>query len=79
MAIVTCSRCGRTTEGLARAPHSGKLGQDILAHVCPACWAEWQQAAPSYINHYGLQVVQPAGRARLYELMREYLNIPAEA
>jgi len=78
MAIVTCSRCGRTTEGLARAPLSGKLGQDILAQVCPACWVEWRQESVNVINHTGLQPVNPDDRERLRALLREFLKLPAE-
>jgi Fe-S cluster biosynthesis and repair protein YggX len=79
MPMLTCVRCGQQAEALDRPPLAGATGAAVQAHTCPACWSEWQQAAPSFINHYGLQVVQPAGRARLYELMREFLNIPADA
>ncbi|HEY7065585.1 MAG TPA: Fe(2+)-trafficking protein [Chloroflexota bacterium] len=76
MATITCARCGQRSEALPGPPLAGAAGVAVQTHTCPACWAEWQQAAPSYINHYGLQMVQPAGRARLYELMREFLSIP---
>jgi Fe-S cluster biosynthesis and repair protein YggX len=79
MATVTCSRCGRTTEGLARPPLSGALGQDVLAHVCPACWTEWRQESVNVINHTGLQPVDPSDRQKLYGLLREYLKLPAES
>ena len=78
MATVTCSHCGHEAEPLPKPPLAGPIGAEVQAHVCPACWAEWQQAAPSYINHYGIQVVQPEGRAQLYKAMREYLNMPGE-
>ena len=77
MATVTCSRCGRTTEGLPRAPLSGQLGQEILASVCPACWAEWRQESVNVINHTGLKPVDPADRQRLYGYLREFLKLPA--
>jgi Fe-S cluster biosynthesis and repair protein YggX len=76
MAIVTCSRCGRTTEGLPRAPLSGQLGQDILAHACPSCWTEWRQESVNVINHTGIQPVDPAGRQQLYGYLREFLKLP---
>jgi Fe-S cluster biosynthesis and repair protein YggX len=79
MAAITCARCGHSAESLPSPPLAGAVGAAVQAHTCPTCWAEWQQAAPSYINHYGLQMVQPEGRARLYALMREFLNIPADA
>jgi Fe-S cluster biosynthesis and repair protein YggX len=79
MPTLMCARCGQEAERLARPPLAGATGVAVQEHACPACWAEWQAAAPSFINHYGLQMVQPAGRTRLYELMREFLNIPADA
>jgi Fe-S cluster biosynthesis and repair protein YggX len=78
MPTLTCSHCGREAEPLAQPPLAGAITA-VQAHVCPACWAEWQQAAPSFINHYGIQVVQPEGRAQLYKLMWEFLNLPGEA
>jgi Fe-S cluster biosynthesis and repair protein YggX len=78
MATVTCSRCGRTTEGLSRPPLSGKLGLDVLAHVCPDCWTAWRQESVNIINHTGLQPVDPADRQRLYVYLREFLKLPAE-
>ena len=77
MATVTCSRCGRETDGLPRAPLSGKLGQDILANVCQSCWREWTQESVNIINHTGLQPVDPSDRQRLYQLLREYLKLPS--
>jgi Fe-S cluster biosynthesis and repair protein YggX len=79
MATITCARCSQQAEALPALPLAGATGAAVQAHTCPSCWAEWQQAAPSFINHHGLHVVEPAGRARLYELMREFLSIPAEA
>ncbi|HWP28262.1 MAG TPA: Fe(2+)-trafficking protein [Chloroflexota bacterium] len=79
MGALTCCRCGLEAEPLPRPPLAGAIGQAIQAHVCPRCWREWQQAAPAFINHYGIQVVDPAQRAQLYALMREFLNLPADA
>jgi Fe-S cluster biosynthesis and repair protein YggX len=76
--MVTCTRCGRTVEGLSRAPLSGQLGRDILANVCPACWREWAQESVNVINHSGLQPVDPADRQKLYVMLREYLKLPAQ-
>lgn len=77
MAMVTCARCGNQAAGLARAPLSGQLGQDILANVCQGCWHEWQQESFRLINHLGLQPVDPADRQKLFVFLRDYLRIPA--
>jgi Fe-S cluster biosynthesis and repair protein YggX len=75
MASVHCARCGRTAEGLTRAPLSGKLGQDILARVCQECWKDWQTESFRIINHYGLQPVDPADRQKLFGFLRTYLSL----
>ncbi len=79
MTTLTCTRCGQRAEPLGQPPLAGAVGGLVQAHVCPGCWAEWQATAPSFINHYGIQVSQPAGRARLYELMMEFLQVPIPA
>jgi Fe-S cluster biosynthesis and repair protein YggX len=78
MASLTCARCGQVAEGLPRPPLSGKLGQDIHAHVCADCWREWTQESVNIINHTGLQPVDPADRQKLYVHLREFLKLPAE-
>jgi Fe-S cluster biosynthesis and repair protein YggX len=79
MSEIQCSRCGQRGLRLPKPPLAGATGQAVQTHICAGCWGEWQRAAPGYINHYAIQVVDPAGRAKLYELMREFLNIPTEA
>jgi Fe-S cluster biosynthesis and repair protein YggX len=78
MAIVTCPRCGRTTEGMSRPPLTGQLGQEILARVCPDCWTEWRQESINVINHNGLQPADPADRQKLRAYLREFLKLPDE-
>jgi Fe-S cluster biosynthesis and repair protein YggX len=78
MSTLVCSHCGLERDPLPQPPLAGAIGAAVQAHVCADCWAEWQATAPSFINHYGIQVAQPAGRTRLYELMREYLKIPPD-
>ena len=75
---IQCSRCGQVGLALPKPPLAGATGLAVQAHTCAGCWGEWQRNAPAFINHYDIKVVEPAGRARLYELMREFLSIPAE-
>jgi Fe-S cluster biosynthesis and repair protein YggX len=76
MAIITCARCGSAAEGLAKAPLSGQLGQDIVENVCGGCWKHWQTESFRLINHLGLQPVDPADRQKLFGYLREFLKIP---
>jgi Fe-S cluster biosynthesis and repair protein YggX len=75
VATITCSRCNQQRDSLERAPISGALGQSVLEHTCGECWSEWREESVRIINHYGLQPIDPAHRARLYEYMREFLKI----
>ncbi len=77
MAQLTCARCQLQAEGLDRAPLSGQLGQLVLGSVCRDCWQEWMATSVTLINHYGLHPVDPEDRQRLYQLMREFLGLPA--
>ena len=75
MATITCARCGQQVEALPSPPLAGAVGAAVQAHTCPACWAEWQQAAPSYINHYGLQMADPDDRKKLIQAMKEFVGL----
>ena len=77
-AIVTCSRCGETREGLGAAPLPGALGAAILAHTCATCWEAWKQEQVRVINHYSLRPQLREDREKLYEITREALKLPPE-
>lgn len=47
----------------------------VWQRICAGCWQDWMQQSANLINHYGLQVANPIDRARLYEVMAEYLNL----
>src|SRR5439155_23194718 len=61
---VVCSRCDEEKPALDAAPMGGAMGQRILEGVCAECWAEWREASPGVINHYGLAGGNPEQRAR---------------
>jgi Fe-S cluster biosynthesis and repair protein YggX len=75
MAQVTCARCGQRAEALAAPPLVGKRGQTILECVCRDCWQAWVDQSALLINHYGIQVADPAQRQRLYAVMAEFLHL----
>ncbi len=75
---VVCSRCGETKEALGTAPIPGALGQRAATHVCRECWGEWMATSIRVVNHYGLNPSSKEHRDRLFEMMREFLNLPAE-
>jgi len=75
MATITCVRCGKAAEPLASPPMGGKLGETIQNSVCQDCWDEWVNQQVLYINHYGLQMIDPDDRKKLIQVMKEFLNL----
>ena len=76
MADVTCSRCKRQSEGLARAPLPGPAGQEILANACAACWKEWLGMQVKYINEYRLNPLDARHFEFLLAQARAFLMLP---
>lgn len=70
-----CSRCGRTTGKMERAPFKGPLGQKILDHVCQTCWREWIPMGTKVINELGLQLANRAHEATYDQYMVEFLQL----
>ena len=75
MHVVHCSRCGKTADGLGRAPLAGDVGQLVYDHVCQQCWNEWFEQSVGVINHYGLNPALREDRQQLYEVMKEFLAL----
>ena len=70
---VTCTRCGNTRAGLARAPFPGAIGARALAEICAECWALWLKQQTMLINHYGLDLMDPQARTFLTKNMEAFL------
>lgn len=76
MAMVKCVRCGKEAEALSEPPLVGARGQKVQENVCAECWKAWLEQSTLLINHYGIQVADPAQRKQLYGVMSEFLNLP---
>jgi len=74
-AVVACARCGEQQPALARAPFGGPLGEEILARVCAACWAEWRRVEVMVINELRLNFMEPASQEILAAEMRRFLGL----
>ena len=79
MSTVVCSRCGEMKEAVGTVPLPGALGESVAAHVCQDCWQEWIQTSIRVVNHYKLQPALREHREKLFELMVDFLKLPAEA
>jgi Fe-S cluster biosynthesis and repair protein YggX len=75
MAQVTCTRCGRTAEGLPFPPYPDELGGRIQSRVCAACWREYMSRQTMVINEYRLDLMDPRAQEILTRDMIEFLNL----
>lgn len=70
--MVNCAKFGREMPGLERPPVPGPLGQRIFNEVSEEAWQMWQQQQTILINHYGLNLADPATRKLLMQQMDEF-------
>jgi Fe-S cluster biosynthesis and repair protein YggX len=70
--MVQCVKLGRELPGLNRPPFGGPLGQRVFENVSQQGWQLWQQQSTLLINHYGLNLRDPAAQKFLMEQMEEF-------
>ncbi len=70
--MVNCVKLGRELPSLDKPPFPGALGQRIYDNVSAEAWRQWQSQLTIMINHYGLNLLDPATRAMLDEQMDEF-------
>lgn len=73
MSEITCTRCSRTGEPLAKPPLRNELGERILASICRTCWDQWLRYQTALINHNGLDVRDKPAREFLTANMEAFL------
>jgi Fe-S cluster biosynthesis and repair protein YggX len=81
MMMITCRRCGRTSEGPPphRVAFTGKTKEEILAGICSSCWKEWEEMEVKVINEYRLSFLDPEHREMLKKTCLDFLKLPPEA
>ncbi len=70
--MVQCVKLGRELPGLARPPFGGELGKRIFENVSAEAWKLWQPQSTLLINHYGLNLRDPAAQKFLMQQMEEF-------
>lgn len=70
--MVNCVKLGRELPSLEKPPFPGALGQRIYDNVSAEAWQQWQSQLTIMINHYELNLLDPATRAMLDEQMDEF-------
>jgi Fe-S cluster biosynthesis and repair protein YggX len=70
--MVQCVKLGRELPGLNRPPFGGELGKRVFENVSQEAWGLWQQQSTLLINHYGLNLRDPAAQKFLMEQLEEF-------
>lgn len=70
-----CSRCGRPTGKMDKAPMKGGLGTKVFENVCAGCWSEWIPLGTKVINELGLVLTSPTGGQTYDQHMIEFLQL----
>ena len=70
--MVQCAKLGRLLPGLEKPPFPGELGQRIYEQVSAEAYRQWQGHLTILINHYGLNLLDPATREQLDREMEEF-------
>ena len=73
MPQISCVRCGRDGEQLAKPPLRNELGTRVHESICSDCWAEWLKFQTALINHHGLDVRDQPAREFLMSNMDAFL------
>ena len=73
MANVSCVRCGQTREPQGFPPFPTPVGQRVFREICAVCWGEWLKFQQQLINHYALNLRDPAAKEFLLQHMDQFL------
>ena len=73
MAIIHCTRCAQERDQVPFRPFPNELGQRVLEQICNVCWSEWLKLQQQLINHYALNLRDPAAKEFLYRQLEEFL------
>lgn len=72
MAEVRCVRCKEVREGLSNPPFRNELGTRLQEAVCAQCWQDWLRQQTAIINHYGLNLLEPAAKEFLFQQVETF-------
>ncbi len=70
--MVQCVKLGRELPGLERPPFPGELGRRIFENVSRPAFDLWGEQQTLIINHYGLNLIDPAAKQFLMEQMEAF-------
>ena len=70
--MVKCVKIGKELPGLSAPPRNDELGQRIYENVSAQAWQLWLDQQTILINHYGLNMADPAAHEFLSQQMEEF-------
>ena len=70
--MVMCVKLGRELPGLNRPPFGGEVGKRVYENVSQQAWQMWQDQTTLLINHYGLNMRDPAAQKFLMEQLEQF-------
>lgn len=69
---VLCCKLNQESEGLAKAPFPGPLGEKIFNEVSKQAWSMWLSHQTMLINEYRLNLSEAKSREFLKEELNKY-------
>ena len=74
--LVKCKKFDKELPGLAKAPFSGEVGQEIYENISEEAWLAWTKDMQiKVINEYRLNMGVKADYEKLIEQMMLFLNL----
>ncbi len=70
--MVNCVKLGRELPGLDKLPFPGEMGQRIYDNISQAAWNLWPAQETILMNHYGLNMADPAARKLIMDQMEQF-------
>lgn len=71
--MMECAYLKKQTEGLAKPPFPGELGQKIFSTISKEAWQLWLNHQTMLINEYRLSLIDPEARTFLLREMENFL------
>lgn len=72
MTVVHCTRYQMDLPALERQPFPGPLGERIFNNVSHLAFSDWLSYQSTLINHYGLNMADPAANEFLFQQMEAF-------
>ncbi|MBF0265545.1 MAG: oxidative damage protection protein [Gammaproteobacteria bacterium] len=76
---INCTKLGKLSEGLEKAPYPGELGQKIYENISKEAWQLWLKQQTILMNEYRLSPINPDHRQFLEKEMDKFFFSDGES